>query len=143
MAQAIARNHHQVLQRISHHHLHISIKMKKSDKCSKKELNSVSLEKSDCPISQTGVSDFDKTENVLAEKDDCSISSSDIEDDDDTDDEYGEQEILVEFEISSECPNKFPMSMFIILIICVALHQVSHVSFVTSHPNVPTREMTK
>jgi hypothetical protein len=43
------------------------------------------------------VSNFGRTENVLAEEDDCSSSSSDVDDDDDTDDEYDEQEILVEF----------------------------------------------
>jgi hypothetical protein len=43
------------------------------------------------------VSNFGRTENVLAEEDDCSSSSSDVNDDDDTDDEYDEQEILVEF----------------------------------------------
>jgi hypothetical protein len=32
MTQAIARDHHQVLQKIYHHHLHIVIKIKKS-KC--------------------------------------------------------------------------------------------------------------
>jgi hypothetical protein len=41
------------------------------------------------------VSDFGRTENVLAEEDDCSTSSSDV--DDDTYDEYDEQELLVEF----------------------------------------------
>jgi hypothetical protein len=43
------------------------------------------------------VSNFGRTENVLAQEDDCSSSSSDFDDDDDTDDEYDEQEILVEF----------------------------------------------
>jgi hypothetical protein len=36
MAQAIARNYHQVLQKIYHHHLHIVIKMKKSNQVFKK-----------------------------------------------------------------------------------------------------------
>jgi hypothetical protein len=43
------------------------------------------------------VSDFDRTENILAEEDDCSTSSSDIDDDDDTYDKYDEQGLLVEF----------------------------------------------
>jgi hypothetical protein len=37
MAQAIARDHHQVLQKIYHHHLHIVIKIKKSNKVLKKK----------------------------------------------------------------------------------------------------------
>jgi hypothetical protein len=48
----------------------------------------------DCPVSQTGLSNFGRIETSLAEEDDCSTSSSD---DDDTDDEYDEQEFLVEF----------------------------------------------
>jgi hypothetical protein len=63
----------------------------------KEELNSVSLGKLDSPISQTVVSSFGRTENVLAEEDDCYTSSFDIDDDDDTDDEYDEHELLVEF----------------------------------------------
>jgi hypothetical protein len=55
------------------------------------------LGKLDCPVSQTGGSDFGRTENVVSEEDDCSTSSSDIDDDNDTDDEYDEQELLVEF----------------------------------------------
>jgi hypothetical protein len=55
----------------------------------------VSLVKSDCPISQTGLFSFGKMETSLAEEDDCSTSSSNY--DDDTDDEYGEQKLLVEF----------------------------------------------
>jgi hypothetical protein len=60
----------------------------------KEEANSDSLEKLDYPISQTGLSDFDRRETSLAEEDDCSMSSFN---DDDTDDEYDEQELLVEF----------------------------------------------
>jgi hypothetical protein len=37
MSQAIARNHHQVLQRIYHHHLHILIKIKKRNQVLKKK----------------------------------------------------------------------------------------------------------
>jgi hypothetical protein len=98
MAQAIARVHHQVLQRISHHYLHILIKIKKSNQVFKKEeLNSTSLGKPDDPVSQIGVSDFGRIENVLAKEDNYSMSSSDVDDDDNTDDEYDEQELLVEF----------------------------------------------
>jgi hypothetical protein len=56
----------------------------------KEELNSASLRKPNGPISQTGVSDFSRTENVLAEEDDCSTSSFNVDDGDDTDDEYDE-----------------------------------------------------
>jgi hypothetical protein len=56
----------------------------------KEEAKSISLEKLDCPISQTRGSDFDRTKNVLSEEDDCSTSSFDVDDDDDTDDEYDE-----------------------------------------------------
>jgi hypothetical protein len=63
----------------------------------KEELNSASLEKTDGPVSQIGVSDFDRTKNVLAEEDDYFTSNSNVDDDDDTDDEYNEQELLMEF----------------------------------------------
>jgi hypothetical protein len=62
----------------------------------KEELNSASLRKLDGPVSQIRVSDFGRTEDVLAEEDDCSTLSFDV-DDDDTDDEYEETELLVEF----------------------------------------------
>jgi hypothetical protein len=52
------------------------------------EVKSTSLEKSDCPVSQTGLSGFDRTETSLAKEDNCSTSSFD---DDDTYDEYDEQ----------------------------------------------------
>jgi hypothetical protein len=61
----------------------------------KEEAKSTSREKSDSPISQTGVSDFGRIETSLAEEDDCSTSNFD--DDDDIDDEYDEQKLLVEF----------------------------------------------
>jgi hypothetical protein len=51
----------------------------------KEEVNFASLRKPDGPISQTKVSSFGRTKNVLTEED-CSTSSSDIDDDDDTDD---------------------------------------------------------
>jgi hypothetical protein len=63
----------------------------------KEELNTASLGKLDGPVSQTIVSGFVRTKNVLAEEDDCSMSSSHIDDDDDTDDEYDKQEFLVKF----------------------------------------------
>jgi 23S rRNA maturation-related 3'-5' exoribonuclease YhaM len=37
MAQAIARNHHQVLRRILHHHLHFLIRVKKGSQVLKKK----------------------------------------------------------------------------------------------------------
>jgi hypothetical protein len=51
----------------------------------KEEVNFASLRKPDGPISQTKVSSFGRTKNVLTEED-CSTSSSDIDDDDGTDD---------------------------------------------------------
>jgi hypothetical protein len=61
----------------------------------KEEAKSVSLRKSDCPISQIGGSGFDRTKEILSKEDDCSTSNSD--DDDGTNDEYDKQELLVEF----------------------------------------------
>jgi hypothetical protein len=90
MDQAIARNHHQVLQRISHHHLHILIKIKKSNQVFKRRNKF-------CESGKTGWSGFGRTKNDLYEEDDCSTSSSDIDDDDDIDDEYDEPKLLVEF----------------------------------------------
>jgi hypothetical protein len=54
----------------------------------KEEEKSASLRKLNCPISQTGLSNFGRIKTSLAEEDDCPTSSSD--DDDDTDDEYDE-----------------------------------------------------
>jgi hypothetical protein len=59
----------------------------------KEETKSVSLGKSDCPVTQTRGFGFGRTKNVLSEEDDCSTSCSDVVDDD----EYDEQELLVEF----------------------------------------------
>jgi hypothetical protein len=56
----------------------------------KEEAKFVSLGKLDCPVSQTGLSGFGRTETSLTKEDDCSTSSS-------VDDEYDEQELLVEF----------------------------------------------
>jgi hypothetical protein len=96
MAQVIARDHHQVFQRMSHHHLHI-FKIKKQSSIQKEEkVKSVSLGKSEGPISQIRGSGFDRTEITLPEEKDCSTSSSD-DDDDDTDDEYDHEELLSEF----------------------------------------------
>jgi hypothetical protein len=96
MAQTIVRNHHQVLWRIYHHHLHFLIRVKKGNQVLKKEeAKSASLGKPDCPVSQTGLSGFGRIESSLAEEDDCSTSSSD--DDNNIYDEYDEQELLMEF----------------------------------------------
>jgi hypothetical protein len=49
----------------------------------------VSLGKLNCPIFQTGISSFGRTETSLVEEEDCSISSfNDDDDDDDTNNEY-------------------------------------------------------
>jgi hypothetical protein len=58
MAQAIARNHHHVLQRISHHHLHFLIRVKKGNQFLKKKKQNlpvwenwtVQFPKPECPI---------------------------------------------------------------------------------------------
>jgi hypothetical protein len=89
MAQEIAREHHQVLHR-THHHLHILIKIKKSNQVFKKRTKFYQSGK-------TEVFNFGRTDNALAEEDDCSTSSFDIDDDNDTYDEYDEQELLMEF----------------------------------------------
>jgi hypothetical protein len=60
----------------------------------KEKVKSASLGKSDGPISQTGVSSFGRTKDILVEEEDCSTSSSDVVDDDD---EYDDQELLLEF----------------------------------------------
>jgi hypothetical protein len=57
-------------------------------------VKSISLEKPDCPVYQTGVSGFGRTETSLVEEEDFSTSSSD--DDDDTNDEYDYEELLLE-----------------------------------------------
>jgi hypothetical protein len=54
----------------------------------KENVKFVSLGKPNCPISQTGISSFGRTETSLVEED-CSISSfNDDDDDDDTNNEY-------------------------------------------------------
>jgi hypothetical protein len=55
----------------------------------------VSLGKSDGLVSQTGVSNFGRTEAKLVEEDDCSISSFN-NDDDASDDEVNNQVLLDE-----------------------------------------------
>jgi hypothetical protein len=62
------------------------------------KVESTSLEKLDCSISQTGVSGFGRTKITLAEEEDCSTSSSHINDDDVTDDKYDHEELLLEFQ---------------------------------------------
>jgi hypothetical protein len=61
----------------------------------KEEVKFASLGKPDCPVSQTGGSNFSRTEEILFKEEDCSTSS--FNDDDGTDDEYDKQELLVEF----------------------------------------------
>jgi hypothetical protein len=43
MAQAIAKNHHQVLRRISHHHLYFLIRVKKGNQVLKKKKQNLSV----------------------------------------------------------------------------------------------------
>jgi hypothetical protein len=43
MTQAIAKNHHQVLHRISHHHLHFLIRVKKGNQVLKKKKQNLSV----------------------------------------------------------------------------------------------------
>jgi hypothetical protein len=61
----------------------------------KEEAKSVCLEKLDCLVSQTGMSGFGRTEDILSKEDNCSTSM--FNDDDGTDYEYDEQELFVEF----------------------------------------------
>jgi hypothetical protein len=64
----------------------------------KEKVKSVSLGKSNCLVSQTGVSSFGRIETSLVEEEDCFASSSDDDDDDDDpDDEYDYEELLLEF----------------------------------------------
>jgi hypothetical protein len=61
MAQAIVRNHHQVSQRISHHHLHFLIRVKKGNQVLKKK-------KQDLPVWKNWTVRFPKLNYpVLAE----------------------------------------------------------------------------
>jgi hypothetical protein len=86
------------LENISLSSTHFDQDQEEQSSVQKEELNSVSLVKSDGPISQTGVSGFYRTKSILTEEDDCSSSCSDDDnDDDDTEDEYDDQELLVEF----------------------------------------------
>jgi hypothetical protein len=63
------------------------------------KVESVSLEKLDCPVSQTKVSNFGRIEITLAEEEDCSTSSPDDNgDDDDNDDKYDHEELLSDFQ---------------------------------------------
>jgi hypothetical protein len=88
-----------VPENISSLSIHIDQDQEEKSSVQREEVKSATLGKSDCPVSQTGTSDFDRTENCLAEEDDRSMSSSDIDNnDDDTDDEYDEQELLLEFQ---------------------------------------------
>jgi hypothetical protein len=55
MAQAIARNHHQVLRRISHHHLHFLIRVKKGNQVLKKK-------KQNLPVWENRTAQFPKSD---------------------------------------------------------------------------------
>jgi hypothetical protein len=91
------RSSSSVPENISSPSTHFDQDQEEQSSVQKEELNSAILEKLDSPVSQIGVSGFDRTKIILAEEDNCSTSSSDVDDDDDTDDEYDEQELLVEF----------------------------------------------
>jgi hypothetical protein len=84
---------------ISSSSTHFNQDQEEQSSVEKEEINSTSLGKPDSLVSQTGVSDFGRTENVLVEEDDCSSSSFDVDDDDDDDTDvvYDEQELFVEF----------------------------------------------
>jgi hypothetical protein len=87
-----------VSENISSSSIHTDQDQEEQSSVQREEVKSVNLEKPDCPVSQTGTSGFDRTENCLVEEDDRSMSSSNIDnDDDDTDDENDEQELLLEF----------------------------------------------
>jgi hypothetical protein len=81
---------------ISSSSMHIGQGQEEQSSVQKKKVKSTSLGKLDGLVSQTRVSDFGRTKIDLAEEYYCSISSS--HDDDDTDDEYGDKEILLEFQ---------------------------------------------
>jgi hypothetical protein len=80
------RSSSNVLLNISSSSTHFDQDQEEQSNAQKEELNSVSLEKPDGPVSQTGVSNFGRIENVLADEDNCSMSSSHINNDDDIDD---------------------------------------------------------
>jgi hypothetical protein len=77
---------------VSSSSIHIDQDQEEQSSVQKEKVKSVSLGKPDCPVSQTGVSDFGGTKTSLVEEEDCSMSSSD-----DDDDEYDYGEPLLEF----------------------------------------------
>jgi hypothetical protein len=58
MAQAIARNYHQVLRRICHHHLHFMIRVKKGNQILKKK-------KQNLPVWENRTVRFPKPEDLV------------------------------------------------------------------------------
>jgi hypothetical protein len=91
------RSSSSVLENMSSSSIHIDQSQEDQSIIQQDKVKSVSMGKPDYLVSQTGVSDLGRTENVLAEEDDYSTPCSDVNDDNDTDDEYDEQELLVEF----------------------------------------------
>jgi hypothetical protein len=83
-----------VPENISSSSMHIDRDQEVQSSVQKEKVNSATLGKPDCPVSQTGVFDLGRTKIDLATEDDCSMSSSD----DDTIDEYDDQELLLEFQ---------------------------------------------
>jgi hypothetical protein len=87
-----------ILENVSSSSIHIDQDQEEQSSVQKEKVKYVSLGKLDRLVSQTGVSDFSRTETSLVEEEDCSTSSSDDDnDDDDTDDEYDYEELLLEF----------------------------------------------
>jgi hypothetical protein len=115
---------------ISSSSTHVDLHQDEQSNVQKEEQNSARLEKLDGQVSQTGVSSFDRTENVLTKEDDCSTSCSDVDDDDDTYDEYDEQELLVEFKklISKHMNYKRDMGISYVLIKDLLTHMHSRIS---------------
>jgi hypothetical protein len=88
-----------VPENISSSSMHIDQDQEEQSSVQKGKVKFASLEKSDGPVSQTIVSDFDRTEVILAKEDDCNMSSSDVDDDDyDTNNEYYNQDLSLEFQ---------------------------------------------
>jgi hypothetical protein len=86
-----------ISENVSSSSIHINQDQEEQSSVKKEKVKSISLGKSACPIFQTRVSGFARTETSLVEEEDCSTSSSnDADDDDDTNDEYDYEELLLE-----------------------------------------------
>jgi hypothetical protein len=85
-----------VLENASSSSMHIGQDKKELSSIQNEKVKFVSMGKPDGPVSEIGVSGFDRTKVNLAEDDDFSTSSSNI--DDDTDNEDDDQVLLEEFQ---------------------------------------------